>query len=355
MDKLKSHPSFEEANQDSIVLLKIIKVILYSFEQMRYQEDEHMTIKTVFYTFKQDNGMLLQQYYELFVGHVNVMDEVGITISDNATAYTIAMEEGHDMPMGEDYAKAKDRALAVRFIQGANPTHNAEYHAHLQNSQLEGNDIYPKTLIKAYHTLSSCEPMRGTSMPLDGGKGVSFATQGQGESGEKNQDGPRGHKSHIKCFNCGVFRHYANQCDKAPKEEVDNQGTAICITTIESPDPEHDTKYDAFSFSQPNDMIPKSWILLDNQSMIDLFCNPKLLSDIRESGTSMRVNCNAGSRVATKVGELKGYGTVWYDPHGIANILSLKNVRKKYAVAYNQLNRAFMVTKPDGTVFMFIE
>ena len=60
MDKLKSHPSFEEASQDSIVLLKIIKVILYSFEQTRYQEDELMTIKTIFYTFKQGNRMSLQ-------------------------------------------------------------------------------------------------------------------------------------------------------------------------------------------------------------------------------------------------------------------------------------------------------
>ena len=60
MDKMKLHPSFEEANQDGIVLLKIIKVILYSFEQKRYQEDEPMTIKTVFYTFNQSNGMSLQ-------------------------------------------------------------------------------------------------------------------------------------------------------------------------------------------------------------------------------------------------------------------------------------------------------
>ena len=89
--------------------------------------------------------------------------------------------------------------------------------------------------------------------------------------------------------------------------------------------------------------------------MIDLFCYPELLSDIQESRTSMRVNCNAGSRVATKVGELKGYGTVWYDPHGIANILSLKNVRKKYAVANDQSNCAFMVTKPHGTMFLFTE
>ena len=59
-DKLKSHQGFREANQDGIALLKIIKVILYSFEQARYQEDELMSIKTTFYTFKQGNGMSLQ-------------------------------------------------------------------------------------------------------------------------------------------------------------------------------------------------------------------------------------------------------------------------------------------------------
>jgi len=31
-------------------------------------------------------------------------------------------------------------------------------------------------------------------------------------------------------------------------------------------------------------------------------------------------------------GDLKGHSTIWYHPSGIANILSLNNVRKKYPV-----------------------
>ena len=144
------------------------------------------------------------------------MDEVGISISYNVMVYMITMENGHDMPTGEDYAKSKERALSVRSIQGTNLIHNVEYLAHLWNSHLEGNDIYPKKLIEAYHTLSHCEPMQKTSMPLDEGKGVSFATQGQGMSREKNQEASGSHKSHIKCLNCELCGHYANQCDKAP-------------------------------------------------------------------------------------------------------------------------------------------
>jgi hypothetical protein len=51
------------------------------------------------------------------------------------------------------------------------------------------------------------------------------------------------------------------------------------------------------------------------------FCNDALLQNIRESPTSMKMHCNADSRTTKLVGDLPGYGTVWYDPKGIANIL----------------------------------
>jgi hypothetical protein len=41
----------------------------------------------------------------------------------------------------------------------------------------------------------------------------------------------------------------------------------------------------------------------------------------------MTINCNAGGAATDQVGELAGYGQVWYHPKGIANILSLARVR----------------------------
>jgi len=168
-DKLKSCPDFEGTNQDGIALLRIIKVILYSFEQACHQEDELMMIKTMFYTFKQGNKMSLQRYYELFLGQVTVLYEVGISIFDEATAESITRENNRAKPNVKDYAEARERALTIQFLQGANPSHSAEYIAHLRNSHLEGNDLYPKNLTEAYHTLSCREPSPGGSATLDGG------------------------------------------------------------------------------------------------------------------------------------------------------------------------------------------
>jgi len=48
--------------------------------------------------------------------------------------------------------------------------------------------------------------------------------------------------------------------------------------------------------------------------------------------------------IVTKKGDLKGYGTVWYHPEGIANILFLNNIQKKYKVTYDiSENTSFIV------------
>ena len=55
-----------------------------------------------------------------------------------------------------------------------------------------------------------------------------------------------------------------------------------------------------------------------------------------------------------KIGDLAGYGTVWYYEDGIANILSLNNVKKKYRVTYDSTaSDCFEVHRADGTKRIF--
>ena len=55
-------------------------------------------------------------------------------------------------------------------------------------------------------------------------------------------------------------------------------------------------------------------------------------------------------------GDLRGYGTVWYHPDGIAKILSLNNVRKKHRVTFDSGNteeQGLVVHKNDGSKRIF--
>jgi len=100
--------------------------------------------------------------------------------------------------------------------------------------------------------------------------------------------------------------------------------------------------------------IPKTLILLDSQSTVDVFSNPSLLSNIHDVKKSLVLYCNAGKAIIKKKGDLKGYGTVWFYPSGIANILSLSNVQKKCMVTYDStLNEGFLLHKADSTTQVF--
>ena len=102
--------------------------------------------------------------------------------------------------------------------------------------------------------------------------------------------------------------------------------------------------------SQNKGKINPNWVLLDSQSTIDVFCNPKLLKNIRTVEKSIDIHCNAGITSTNVVGDLDGYGTVWYDPNGIANILSLHRVIDNYHVQFDSRDgNKFVVWRNDGS------
>ena len=70
----------------------------------------------------------------------------------------------------------------------------------------------------------------------------------------------------------------------------------------------------------------------------------------------MNIHCNAGVKVADKVGTLPGYGEVCYHPEGIANIISLSQARTKgFRTSYDDTENCFMMSKPDGIDIVFTQ
>ena len=95
--------------------------------------------------------------------------------------------------------------------------------------------------------------------------------------------------------------------------------------------------------------VIKDWILLNIQSTVDVFYNAQLLRNIRKFNRTLDIHCNAGVVSTDMVGDLPGYGTVWYHPTGTANILSLSRYIKIFTITYDSANgNEFCMHKGNG-------
>jgi len=160
---------------------------------------------------------------------------------------------------------------------------------------------------------------------------VAFVNVDEKKSYKKNNK----KKKELTCYKCSGKDHYAHNCPSTTEtialaKVLANNGI---VGTDEEEEEDSDDDFAFVSYGVlcnqvDNNNLPKSWILLYNQSTVDVFHNKDLLKNIQESGESMTIHCNAGTKSTHLIGELPGYGTIWYHPNVLQTSYQYPGSRK---------------------------
>ena len=239
---------------------------------------------------------------------------------------------------------AESKSLAIAFLMGGRPDQYGELILTLQNQYLLKNDLFPNNLTEAYNLMANfltnsnsyIEPVQSAQKLNKSvySLGLSFLQRTAIESSDdESHDSP------------------GSGDESGSSDTVDTIG--FCFANLGSSRyKDLDDKYVS---------LKSTWILLDTQSNCDIFKNKDLLKDVHEKeGERLILKSNGNGDIRTsQVGNISGYGEVWFNEMSMANILSFANVRKKFRITIStgpdDPCPTFCVHKTDGSIMEFKE
>lgn len=409
MSKLKSQDGWQdiEHENDLLKLMKRIKVWMLNTEGSRSPTASAYSAMQALFKLRQNRYESLEEYRKRFTAATEVLEHVDIQIQKSLVGLTDSLlkSEGNTRTLAtpailkDAEKKVLKKFMAYSFIAAADKVRFGNIIVYLENEFVAGSDKFPDDVTAAYNYLENLK--RGANhVDTSANDGVSFAQQGQTKQRNNTRD-----RSHIQCRRCGVFGHkqFEGKCKPEDIERWQQQkaqenqcGTSSHMSsTTNHCNHDHDEEDSEDEYYQPPSLwgsihvtsdcdstntghitneagettesvmtnsfnsrrayvIPRGSVGLDSMSSVDVFGERSMLSNIRTVSQKMTIVCNAGAVLVTQMGDLEGYGPVWYHRDAIANILSLSNVQKRFRVRYDsQAGDYFTIIRDDGTERIF--
>ena len=85
--------------------------------------------------------------------------------------------------------------------------------------------------------------------------------------------------------------------------------------------------------------------------MVTIFCNPNMVTNIKEVNKQLDFVTNAGVLKTTTKANIPGWGVAWFNPKAITNIFSYSEMAQRYQITYNlSKENVFVVHLPNRQV-----
>jgi hypothetical protein len=360
---LKAAPAFAtvRSNQDVIALLKLVQSLCGSYDAKTQSVMATVASHKHLFTHYQKDGIDNHSYHREFMAHVETvktyggMGAIGVVptflaakIQEMAAAGEIAdASNPTDPEKAAAISAVREEYLTTLMLSSLNRDCFGELRTDLKNQYGYGEDRYPKTTDACLSMLNRWTPSAATNTPRtpcnpptqspkpvedeapvfaqDAAKRTPTLSMPPYKSPLQSDDNSsHGSKlslmkpTNVCCKSCGLLGHTL----------------AVCPNT-KPPAPVHamTESNDASKASDTSSVIiltqqtachpinPKH-LLLDSQSTVNLFSNPKHVNNARQATTPIDVHCNKGSIPTSTVADF-GTNEVCINPNGIANVLSL--------------------------------
>jgi flagellar hook protein FlgE len=167
----------------------------------------------------------------------------------------------------------------------------------------------------------------------------------QSKNGKKNRN--RNDTAKIDCYGCGQPGHKRPDCPHKEKWAEYARQKAMQSNGGDQTEENHFTMkcldeeinlltavQEAFASSRG---LNKEDIILDNGATVNLFCNRRLLTDLREEKQALKINGISNKIISTRVtGYFHPFGRVYLHPLARVNILSFGQLERKFNIKYHQ-------------------
>eukprot|EP00957_Ditylum_brightwellii_P206733 15349708-Ditylum_brightwellii.AAC.1 len=327
-------------------------------------------------------------FLEKFRGIINIVKEHGGVLALHPSLIEDEMPET-EVDEGPDKATLKghrefsqEKFFAHCFIKKMCKICYEGLLKQLHNDSLLGRASYPDTEDGAYDLINSWQDKaRLQSMGSGTNGAVSFSTIGEEEEKKDGDDEvvpPKDEgktRPDIKCYKCKKKGHFADNCPSEQGHTMFTMGAteAFQFTTLchectdiamETDDTDEPYTQGDFIFTNISEVgrkvhkrgqLSKNWILLDSQSTVSIMSNADLVTNIRKAPMMLYMGKYAGKAHTDLICDFGGWGTTWFHPNGIANILALHKAKDKWRVTYDSKGgNAFVIHKADCHI-LFIE